>query len=126
MTQRTIRRATEQDVPVLTEIRNDAVAYKLEHGDYAWGKNGWTETGVLNSLSQREVYVVEQDGMLVGTFSLSWNDERYWGPQDPIAGYVHGISVRKGFNGLGLGSFTIDWCANKVSALNRRFLRLDC
>jgi ribosomal protein S18 acetylase RimI-like enzyme len=34
--------------------------------------------------------------------------------------------VRKGFNGLGLGNLMLDWCANKVTGLNRRFVRLDC
>jgi RimJ/RimL family protein N-acetyltransferase len=39
--------------------------------------------------------------------------------------YVNGCK-RKDFNGHGLGSFAIDWCANQVSALNRRFVRLGC
>jgi RimJ/RimL family protein N-acetyltransferase len=127
-TSKNIRRATTEDVPALTQIRNDAHANKLAHGDYVWGKegDGFSERWVLDSLSRREVYVVEQDGMPVGTFSLDWIDERHWGPQGPIAGYVHGICVREGFNGRGLGTFTIEWCANTVSALNRRFLRLDC
>lgn len=34
--------------------------------------------------------------------------------------------MRKGFNGRGLGSFVIDWCADLVSALDRRFVRLGC
>jgi len=38
---------------------------------------------------------------------------------------VHRLCVRKGRNGLGLGSYVIDWCANKVSSLIRRFLRLE-
>jgi ribosomal protein S18 acetylase RimI-like enzyme len=128
MTSKSIRRATAEDVPVLTQIRNDAHANKLAHCDYVWGKegDGFSEGWVLASLSRREVYVVEQDGMPVGTFSLDWDDETYWGPQDPVAGYVHGISVRRGFNGRGLGSLIIDWCASKVAALNRRFVRLDC
>lgn len=74
----------------------------------------------------KEVYVVEQDGTSVGTFSLDFDDDSHWGPQEPIAGYVHGPCVRKGFNGRGLGSFMLDWCANKVSGMNRRFVRLDC
>ena len=128
MTSRSIRRATADDVPVVTQIRNDAHAKKVAYGDYAWGKegDGFSEGWVLNSLSRRAVYVVEQDGMPVGTFSLDWDDEVYWGPQEPIAGYVHGLSVRKGFNGRGLGCFVIDWCANQVSILNRRFVRLGC
>jgi ribosomal protein S18 acetylase RimI-like enzyme len=128
MTSRSIRRATAEDVPVLTQIRNDAHAKKVAHGDCAWGREGegFSEGWVLNSISRREVYVVEQDGVPVGTFSLDWNDELYWGRQEPIAGYVHGLSVRKGFNGRGLGSFVIDWCADLVSALDRRFVRLGC
>jgi len=128
MASKSIRRATVEDVRVLTQIRNDAHTTKLAHGDYVWGKegDGFSETWVLNSLSRRDVYVVEQDGTPMGTFSLDWDDGGHWGPQDPIAGYVHGLSVRKGYRGLGFGRFTMDWCANKVSALNRNFLRLDC
>ena len=128
MVLRTIRRATAADVPVLTQIRNDAHAKKVAHSDYAWGKegDGFSEEWVLNSLSRRVTYVVEQDGLPVATFSLDWDDAVYWGAQEPIAGYLHGLSVRKGFNGLGLGSFAIDWCAEQVSALDRRFVRLGC
>ncbi|MGA7816495.1 N-acetyltransferase family protein [Caballeronia sp.] len=128
MTSKSIRRATVEDVPVLIQIRNDAHAKKVAHGDCAWGKegDGFSETWVRNNVSQREVYVVELDGTSVGTFVLDLDDERHWGPQEPIAGYVHGLCVRKGFNGRGLGNFMLDWCANKMSALNRRLVRLDC
>ena len=40
MTSKSIRRATAEDVPVLTQIRNDVHANKVAHGDYAWGKEG--------------------------------------------------------------------------------------
>lgn len=128
MTKRIIRRAGESDVPALTQIRNDAHAMKVAHGDYVWGKegDGFSEKWVRNNVSQRDVYVVELDGTSVGTFLLDLDDEKHWGPQEPIAGYVHGLCVRNGFNGRGLGSFMLDWCAIKVSGLNRRFVRLDC
>ena len=127
-TKRIIRRAGEWDVWALTQIRNDAHAKKVAHGDYVWGNegDGFSERWVRNNVSQKEVYVVEQDGMSVGTFSLDLDDDRHWGSQEPIAGYVHGLCVGKGFNGYGLGGFMIDWCADKVNALNRRFVRLDC
>jgi len=100
----------------------------VAHCDYAWGKegDGFSERWVLNHVSQKEVYVVELDGTPVGTFSLDLDDEKHWGIQEPVAGYVHGLCVRKGFNGLGLGGFMLDWCANTVSGINRRFVRLDC
>lgn len=128
MTKRIIRRAGELDVPALTQIRNDAHAKKVAHRDYAWGKegDGFSEGWVRNNVAQKDVYVVEIDGIPAGTFSLDLEDERHWGLQEPIAGYVHGLCVRQGFNGLGIGSFMLDWCANTVSALNRRLVRLDC
>jgi ribosomal protein S18 acetylase RimI-like enzyme len=127
-TSKSIRRATAEDVSVLTQIRNDAHAKKVAHGDYAWGKegDGFSEKWVRNNVSEKEVYVVELEGTPAGTFSFELDDERHWGPQEPIAGYVHGLSVRKGSNGRGLGNFMLDWCAHKVSGLNRRFIRLDC
>jgi ribosomal protein S18 acetylase RimI-like enzyme len=128
MTSERIRRATADDVQVLTQIRNDAHAKKVANGDYAWGKEGDGFSGrwVRNNVAQREVYVLELEGTLAGTFVFDLDDERHWGPQDPIAGYVHGLCVRKGFNGCGLGNFMLEWCANKVSGLNRRAVRLDC
>lgn len=128
MASRTIRRATTDDVSILTQIRNDAHSKKVAQGDYAWGKegDGFSEQWVLNSLSRRVVYVVEQEGVAIGTFSLDWDDEAYWGPQEPIAGYVHGLSVREGFAGLGFGRFVIDWCATQARKQNRRFVRLGC
>ncbi|WP_028218104.1 GNAT family N-acetyltransferase [Paraburkholderia oxyphila] len=128
MTRISVRRADLLDVPTLTQIRNDAHALKVAHGDYAWGKegDGFSERWVRNNVSEKEVYVVELESTPVGTFSLDLEEDNHWGPQEPIAGYVHGLSVRKGFNGRGLGLFMLDWCANKVSGLNRRFVRLDC
>jgi ribosomal protein S18 acetylase RimI-like enzyme len=128
MTKRNVRMAGEGDGPALTQIRNDGHAKKVAHGDHAWGKegDGFSERWVLDNISQKDVYVVEQDGASVGTFSLDFGDDSHWGPQEPIAGYVHGLCVREGFNGRGLGRFMLDWCANQISGMNRRFVRLDC
>ncbi|WP_321935837.1 GNAT family N-acetyltransferase [Paraburkholderia sp. J8-2] len=128
MTSKSVRRATADDVPILTQIRNDAHAKKVTYRDYAWGRegDGFSENWVRNNVSEKEVYVVEMEGTLVGAFSLVLDEDNHWGPQAPVAGYVHGLSVRKDFNGRGLGSFMLDWCANQVSGLNRRFVRLDC
>lgn len=128
MDSKSIRRATAEDVLVLTQIRNEAHTWKLAHRDYAWGKegDGVSERWMRNTVAQKEVYVVELDGTPAGMFSLDLDDEQRWGPQEPIAAYVHGLSVRTGFNGRGLGGFMLDCCASKVRGLNRRYVRLDC
>jgi hypothetical protein len=74
----------------------------------------------------KKVYVVEVDDTPVATFSLNLQDEQRWGPQELIAGYGHGLSVRKGLNGRGLGGSILDWCAIKVSGLNRHYVRFNC
>ncbi|CAB3768706.1 MULTISPECIES: GNAT family N-acetyltransferase [Burkholderia] len=128
MVSKSIRRATEEDVPVLTAIRNDAHAKKVTYGDHAWGRegDGFSEAWVRNNVREKDVYVVELDGTPVGTFSLGFGEDRHWGPQEPIAGYVHGLSVRRGCNGQGLGGFMLDWCARQIGASNRHWVRLDC
>lgn len=128
MNSKNIRRATIDDVPILTQIRNDAHAKKVACRDYAWGKegDGFSPQWVRNNVTRKDVYVVELDGTPVGTFSLDLADETHWGPQEPIAVYVHGISVGSGFNGRGLGSFMLEWCAEAASGLSRQRVRLDC
>jgi GNAT superfamily N-acetyltransferase len=126
MTRRSIRRASVDDVELLVGIRNESVAYKVALGDLAWGKGGWTEAVARQRIEFNEWYLIELDETPVGMLSLSWEDQKYWGPQDPDAGYAHGISVRDGFHGVGVGSYAIDWCANQVRANRRNRLRLDC
>lgn len=79
-----------------------------------------------NTVAQKEVYIADLDGTPAGMFALDLDDEQRWGPQEPIAVYVHGLSVRTVFNGRGLGGFMLDCCAIKVSGLSRRYVRLDC
>jgi ribosomal protein S18 acetylase RimI-like enzyme len=134
MNSKTVRHANPQDISILTQIRNDAHANKLTHGDCAWGERALSEADVLNVLSssfaRKDLYIVELDSMPVASFSLCLAGERSdletWASQDPNAAYVHRLCVRKGFNGLGLGSYIIDWCLSRLSALDRRILRLDC
>ncbi|MBN3787247.1 GNAT family N-acetyltransferase [Burkholderia sp. Ac-20353] len=121
-----VRDARAEDVPLLATIRNDATAYKLSRGDFVWGRSGWTVEAAQRTLDQGGLYVVEQDGIAAGMMSLSWQDDEYWGPREPNAGYLHGLSVRDGFRGLGLGNYAIDWSAEFVRAHNRDRLRLDC
>lgn len=55
------------------------------------------------------MYVIEQDGIAAGMLSLSWQDEMYWGPQDPAAGYAHGLAVRHDLHGVGLARGSPSW-----------------
>ena len=128
MASRIVRRATAQDVTVLTNIRNDAHRKKVSCCDYVWGKegDGFSEKWVLDHLSQREVYIVEEEGLAVATLTLDMGSDAHWEGHDQAAGYVHGLCVRSGFNGRGLGRFMLEWSADKIRDNNCLYIRLDC
>ena len=122
-----IRKAAAADVAAIVEVRNDAHAMKVAHSDYVWGEagDGFSERWVRNDIASNDVRVVESEGTMIAVFSITFNDD-HWGFQEPNAVYVHGLSVRKGFNGRGLGRFILDWCAAAASDVSRQFVRLDC
>ncbi|WP_175952270.1 GNAT family N-acetyltransferase [Burkholderia sp. BCC0405] len=122
----TVRPATIDDAAIAARILTDAVAFKTAHDDPAWGHRARTEQDVRPMLDAGSLHIVEQDGVAAAMFVLRWEDEEYWGPQAPVAGYLHRLSVRDGFHGRGLGRHMIDWCADQVRAQQRTFLRLDC
>ncbi|WP_423395073.1 GNAT family N-acetyltransferase [Burkholderia sp. LMG 21824] len=122
----TVRPATIDDAAIAARILTDAVAFKTAHDDPAWGHRARTEQDVRPMLDAGSLHIVEQDRIAAAMFVLRWEDEAYWGPQAPVAGYLHRLSVRDGFHGRGLGRHVIDWCADQVRAQQRRFLRLDC
>lgn len=126
MTTTTIRRARVEDAIALTEIRCEAAAYKHSHGDVVWNRNGWPEEVSRRTLEIDDWYFIEQNGVPAGAWWLSWQDERHWGPQEPIAVYVHALALRKDCHGIGLGAFALDWCADYARAGHRPYLRLDC
>jgi hypothetical protein len=82
------------DVELLVGIRNESVAYKVALGDFAWGKGGWTEVVARQRIEFNDWYLIELDETPVGMLSMSWEDQKYWGPQDPDAGYAHGCVIR--------------------------------
>ncbi|MBN3784525.1 GNAT family N-acetyltransferase [Burkholderia sp. Ac-20345] len=122
----TVRLATTDDAAIAARILTDAVALKTAHDDTAWGHRARTEQDVRPMLDDGSLHIVEQDGIAAAMFVLTWDDEAYWGPQAPVAGYLHRLSVRDGFHGRGLGRHAVDWCADQVRAQQRALLRLDC
>lgn len=121
-----VLKAEPQDLPSLVAIMDEATRYKAGRGDFSWGREGNSAPRVSGALARGEMFVVRQAGEAVGTVSLQWDDERYWGVQPPVAGYLHGLALRDAFRGAGLGRRVIDWAAAHVAAQGRHWLRLDC
>jgi ribosomal protein S18 acetylase RimI-like enzyme len=57
---------------------------------------------------------------------LQWSDEEVWGEVPDDAGYVHGLAIRRGEAGKGLGRRLPSWAEDRAARTGRRCLRLDC
>jgi ribosomal protein S18 acetylase RimI-like enzyme len=118
--------AGEQDIPTVVDILSDATQYKLSHGDKIWGDEGWFDHEVREDMGESTVYLIKQGDEVVATVAMQWEDERNWGSQPPVAGYMHRLAVKDGHHGQDLGGEIIDWAKSQVAAQGRQFLRLDC
>jgi ribosomal protein S18 acetylase RimI-like enzyme len=48
------------------------------------------------------------------------------GEQEPDAGYVHRLAVRRAYAGRGMGRALLEWAAAQTAGSGRVWLRLDC
>ena len=62
----------------------------------------------------------------MGTVTLQWSDERFWGERPPDAGYVHKLAIRPVYKGKNLGLQILKWAEENARAAGKKFLRLDC
>ena len=118
--------AGQEDVPLVTDILTDATHYKVKLGDEIWGDEGWSEEEVKDEMSKGTMYLVRQDGEVIGTVLLQWDDDINWGPQPPVAGYMHRLAIKSGHHGKDLGKQIVGWAEEQVAQRGREYLRLDC
>lgn len=121
--------ATQEDVPELVRVLQDASDTKQEHGDNIWGTTPFTEKEAQRMLDGGHTYVARtEDGTIAGTFVLQPEDERMWGDKgvDEQALYIHRLSARREFRGKGVGEQIISWAGQKARELQKPLLRLDC
>lgn len=122
----TFDKAGEDNVRTVMSILQEATQHKLRRGDTSWAEAIWSDEYVLGLMANSTAYIVHCENKAVGTVSLQWEDERLWGPQPPIAGYIHRLAIRDGFHGLGLGKTVIDWVLLQSTIYDKEAVRLDC
>lgn len=122
----TINQATASDIPFIMDTLTEAIQYKLEHDDTAWGSRAFSHEEISGMVASGLTYIVYLKGKPAGTFRLQWEDKRFWGGRAPDAGYIHLLAVTPDMHGLGIGEQIIDWALGQVAQDNRQFLRLDC
>ena len=118
--------ALPDDVGALLVLLREAARWLVARGIDQWRPEQFEREAILRHIAPGEIYVAERDGELAGTLALSLADPRVWGEQQPVAGYVHWLAVRRTDAGIGLGRALLDWAAGQVARSGRTLRRLDC
>ncbi|MEV6162383.1 GNAT family N-acetyltransferase [Streptomyces sp. NPDC052052] len=127
MTDLHFRLAEDTDLAALVRLRDEAARWTLAQGITGqWEPGQLDEEHFRTSMARGEVWLAEADGRVAGAWELWWEDEDAWGPQPPVAGYVHRLMVDRSNARPGTGRFLLHAAERRVAATGRLFVRLDC
>ena len=118
-----IEPASLEEVGEVVGVLSEAAAWLHSRGIEQW-PDPYPADWVEPSIRRGETYLARDGGNVVGTITLRWEDPAFWGEQPPVAGYVHGIAVRR--EHAGLGPRLLEWADEQVHAAGRELLRIDC
>lgn len=130
----TVEQAGQDDEPAIRALQADAVAWLASIGSDQWQPSSPSkpdqqgERGLTSSISRSEVYLVRNNGAVIGTFTLdNYADPEFWTEQDhPSAGlYLHRMIVRRDFAGQGIGELIVNWCSKEADRRGKEWIRLD-
>jgi predicted N-acetyltransferase YhbS len=120
-----VRLATDDDVPVIAQMLDEATAYVRTKGSDQW-RVPYPEDELRERIGRDELYIVELDGQPAATFTLLLEDPFFWGDRPPDAVYLHKLAVRRAFAGRKLGERVVEWVVAAAAVRGRQFVRLDC
>ena len=121
-----VRTAGPGDLDRLVEILEEAARRMHAYGN----AHGWPvpfpAAMIEGPLAQGCTHLVARpDGTDVATVTLLWDDPKFWGPQPPVAGYIHRLAVRTAHAGAHYGQAILAWADAEVRRRGRTILRLD-
>ncbi|MFI0738552.1 GNAT family N-acetyltransferase [Streptomyces sp. NPDC021100] len=123
------RRATDDDADLaaLVRLRDEAARWMLARGvDGQWRPGELGTDHFRRAVECGEAWFAEAGGRVVGAWELWWEDEDAWGPQAPVAGYVHRLMVDREAAAPGTGRQLLRAAERRVAAAGRNVVRLDC
>ncbi|WP_329454195.1 GNAT family N-acetyltransferase [Streptomyces sp. NBC_01497] len=123
-----LRLADESDLTALVRLRDDAARWMLARGITGQWHPGELDEDHFHDVMARggEVWLGEAGGRVAGAWELWWEDGEAWGPQPPVAGYVHRLMVDRHSAPPGTGRLLLRAAERRVAASGRVFVRLDC
>jgi protein-tyrosine phosphatase len=122
----TFRKATEDDLPTLVRLRDEAARWQIAHGIDQWKPGQLGEPHFRTRLKEGEVWLAHLGEQVVGAWELWWSDPAAWGPQPPTAAYIHRLMTDRRVAPPGTGLRLLAEVEHRIAASGRPLARLDC
>jgi GNAT superfamily N-acetyltransferase len=122
-----IRRAEIQDLPVVSEILQEAAAWLRDIRQPLWRDDEARAEAILPDVESGLFHLAVVDGTAGGTIKFQLEDPELW-PDVPhgMSAFLHRLAVRRQFSGGALSRDMLDWAVRRAQQCDREFLRLDC
>jgi GNAT superfamily N-acetyltransferase len=122
-----VRRATETELSLVSEVLNEAAAWLDERGEGIWQTDELSPTTLAEEVRAGFYYLGFDARVAAGVLRLTLEDPLFWPEAGPgEAAYVHRLAVRRAFAGTGVSSALLSWAASEAKRRGCSYLRLDC
>jgi len=125
-----IRHAKISEITDILNITKACAKKMQENGIFQWNEHYPSEAAFLKDVERNELYVVEENGTILGTIAIStFMDEEYvpieWLTPNGNSTYIHRLSVHPSHQGKGFAQQLMDYAENYSKEHGFVSVRLD-
>jgi protein-tyrosine phosphatase len=121
-----IEPAIAADAEALLVMRERLSAWLAIRGVVQWQPGTLSVARLREQIASNTVFVGRLNHHLVGSFTLTDEDERIWGVDATSAAYVHRLMVDRRWAHRGFGAALLAWAEEHCRANAKTHVRLDC
>lgn len=125
-----IRKAVEKDIELIITITKACADAMIANGIYQWNTHYPNKSAFKNDLKRKELYVLENEGEIIGTIVISTlMDKEYipinWSIKNENNLYVHRLAIHPKHQGLGFAQQLMDYAELYAIENSYSSIRLD-
>ena len=121
-----IEQAVPDDAEALLAMRERLSAWLAIRGVAQWQPGTLSVARLREQIADGSVFVGRLSTHLVGSFTLTDEDERIWGVDTANVAYLHRLMVDRRWAHRGLGAELLRWAEDHCRANAKTHVRLDC
>lgn len=122
-----VRRATLEDLPTVTDILSEAASWLEQQHMTLWEKNEVNPQAIRQDVESGLFHIAFHKGTSAGVVKFQTEDALFWPDIPPNdSAFIHRLAVRRSFAGRSISTALMKWAVDQSQALGKRYLRLDC